>query len=144
MPIDTKTFSQTLRAKAIDLAGQRLLITDFQGTEQESDLSEPPNCGGYGRIRTFRRKSLTGWIDNPLPIDPASNRLGLSKNDILKAQVYQNAVCNWRCWYCFVPFELLSGNLAHSKMLGVSEILDLYQNEANPPSTIDLTADSLI
>src|SRR6185437_16755747 len=49
--IDTDAYSAHLRAKAIDLTRQALLITDLRESRQEEDLSEPVNCGGNGRIR---------------------------------------------------------------------------------------------
>jgi hypothetical protein len=105
--IDTDTVSEHYRGRAVDLHTKRLLITNFRGTAQEPDLSEPPNCDGFGRVRHFRRATSAGWPANPLPIDPACKALGLPATEQLRAQVFQNAVCNWRCWYCFVPFNLL-------------------------------------
>src|SRR4051812_33151798 len=119
--INTERFSVAMRDKAIDLAGRRVLVTNLHGSEQEQDLSEPANCNGYGRVRHFRRLTSPGWPENPLPIDPASWKLGLVREDVLKAQVFQNAACNWRCWYCFVPFELLSANAKHSGWLSAGD-----------------------
>jgi len=65
--------------------------------------------------------------------------LGLERVDVLRAQAFQNAVCNWRCWYCFVPFALLSGNTNHSTWLSPSELVQLYLDQPNPPAVIDLT-----
>ncbi len=137
--ISTDDFSAHLRRKGIDLDSKRILITNFQGTKQEEDLSEPANCEGFGRIRHFSRDTRPGWPLNPLPIDPASKRLGLSTSNKLRAQVFQNAVCNWRCWYCYVPFDLLSGNLKHSDWLSASQIVDLYLKQSDPPAIIDLS-----
>ena len=53
--------------------------------------------------------------------------------------VFQNAVCNWRCWYCFVPFNLLNANKRHSSLLTPAELLDLYLADPEPPPMIDLT-----
>ncbi len=53
--------------------------------------------------------------------------------------MFQNAVCNWRCWYCFVPFNLLSANPDQSQWLSVAELLDLYLQQPDPPQVIDLT-----
>jgi len=139
MSINTETFSATMREKAIDVANQRLLVTNLRGSQQEEDLSEPANCDGYGRVRHFRRLGSPGWPENPLPIDPASRKLGLQRHDVLKAQVFQNAACNWRCWYCFVPFNLLSASREHSGWLSAAEILDLYEREPDPPAVIDLS-----
>lgn len=137
--IDTDRFSQSLRAKAVDLSRRKLLITNYRGTEQEADLSVPPNCDGFGRVRHFRRATAPGWPSNPLPIDPACRALGLSRVDVLEAQAFQNAVCNWRCWYCFVPFELLAAKPEHSAWLSAAELVDLYLAEKNRPQVIDLT-----
>jgi len=139
MSINTEKSSVMMREKAIDVPNQRLLITNFHGSQQEEDLSEPANCEGYGRIHHFRRLGSPGWPENPLPIDPASRKLGLPREDMVKAQVFQNAACNWRCWYCFVPFNLLAANKEHSGWLSVAEILDLYQRETHAPTMIDLS-----
>jgi len=137
--IDTDRFSSQLRAKAVDVAGQRLRVTNFCGTEQEPDLTDPPNCNGFGRIRHFRRVTSPGWPTNPLPIDPACEALGLPTLDQLSSQVFQNAVCNWRCWYCFVPFSLLAGDDRYSAWLRAADLIDLYFAEDTPPPVLDLT-----
>lgn len=137
--INTDRFSEGLRKKAVDVAGRRVLVTKFTGSKQEMDLSEPANCQGLGRIRHFRRDTGEGWPANPLPIDPACHALGLSADSVLRAQVFQNAVCNWRCWYCFVDFELLAGDERRSEWLTADELVERYLAEANPPAMIDLT-----
>lgn len=137
--IDTDRFSPQLRARGIDLDGRRLLITRFEGSQQEHDLSEPANCAGLGRLRHFRRATATGWPENPLPIDPALRALALPAADEMRAQVFQNAVCNWRCWYCYVDFPLLSGNLEHAEMRSAGELVDLYLDQLDRPAVIDLT-----
>ncbi len=139
MIIDTDTVSKRYRRLAVDNINKQLLVTKFSGTEQEADFTEPANCDGFGRIRHFSRKSNNEWIANPLPIDPACKALKIPLADILRAQVFQNAVCNWRCWYCFVPFELLAGNRKYSDWLSASQLIDLYLKESNPPKMIDLT-----
>jgi len=139
MPIDTETFSASLRSKSVDLTEQRLLITRFGGSRQEQDLSEPPNCAGYGRIRHFHRSGTAGWPENPLPMDPAFHKFGLARQNAMRVQVFQNASCNWRCWYCYVPFELLDANLKHSSWMSASDLLDLYAREQNAPQVIDLS-----
>ncbi|WP_339734803.1 hypothetical protein [uncultured Gimesia sp.] len=137
--INTEDFSLRLRGKSVDLETQRLLITNLINTEQENDLTEPANCNGFGRIRHFRRATSKGWPENPLPIDPACKTMGFPTAEILKAQVFQNASCNWRCWYCFVPFQLLAGNLKYSAWMSASDLIDLYLAENEAPYVIDLT-----
>lgn len=137
--IDTDKWSSQWRDAGLDIESKRVLVTNYLGTEQEVDLREPPNCDGFGRIRHFRRATGLGWPPNPLPIDPASKALGIQPGDVLHAQIFQNAVCNWRCWYCFVPFNLLSANQNHAKLMSASELLDLHLAQADPPRVIDLT-----
>ena len=137
--LNTEGLSAKYRAAAVDPEKKRLLITNFHGTEQEKDFSEPANCRGFGRVRHFRRIASRGWPTNPLPIDPACRALGVGAANALRAQVFQNAVCNWRCWYCFVDFKLLSASRKHSAWLTPRELIDLYLAEPDPPPVIDLT-----
>jgi len=137
--LQSEELAQRYRAKAVDGANRRVLITDLRNTAQEEDLTLPPNCGGFGRIRHFIRTRDTYWPNNPLPIDPACQALGLPFRDEIQAQVFQNAVCNWRCWYCFVPFPLLDGRAAHSQMISVSHLMDLWSAETERPQVIDLS-----
>jgi uncharacterized Fe-S cluster-containing radical SAM superfamily protein len=137
--INTDSFSAALRAKAIDVGARKLLITRFTGSEQEKDLTEPANCDGFGRVRHFKRQTSSGWPENPLPMDPASKKLGLPPTNILKAQVFQNSACNWRCWYCYVPFDLLSASTKNAAWLSANELIDLYLKSNDPPRVIDLS-----
>ena len=137
--INTEAWSARFRELSVDLNSKRLLITNFHETEQEQDLTEPPNCSGFGRIRHFRREASSGWPSNPLPIDPACKALNLPYTDILRAQVFQNAVCNWRCWYCFVPFYMLSANRKYSDWLSPTQLIDFYLQQVTAPVMIDLT-----
>jgi uncharacterized Fe-S cluster-containing radical SAM superfamily protein len=63
----------------------------------------------------------------------------MPSGDAIDAQVFQNAVCNWRCWYCFVPFSLLDANSKHSLMIGVTELIELWATQEQPLAMIDLT-----
>lgn len=137
--LDTSRASSQLRAKAIDLDLQKILITRFDGTDQAKDLTAPINCGGYGRIRHFKRGNGVDWPLNPLPIDPACHALGIEAGEMIRAQVFQNAVCNWRCWYCFVDFSLLAANRRHSDFKSCEELVQFYLDQEDPPLMIDLT-----
>jgi len=74
-----------------------------------------------------------------LPLDPATRALGLPPSNAMEAQVFQNASCNWRCWYCYVPFDLLSGSRTRSAWFTAEDLVALYSSEPNPPRIIDLT-----
>ncbi len=137
--IDTDHFSTVLRRRGIDRETHQVLISNLHGSEQEQDLSEPANCRGFGRVRHFDQATAPGWPANPLPIVPAARALRIEAPETMRAQVFQNAVCNWRCWYCFVDFPLLAGDPKHSTPLTAKELVDRYVAEAEPSSLIDLS-----
>lgn len=137
--IDTDAYSEKLRARIVDPERGRLLVTRLENSKQEPDLSEPVNCRGLGRIRHFRRETSPGWPSNPLPIDPACAALGLEPVDLLRTQVFQNAGCNWRCWYCYVPFPLLSGAEDLSEWIDPVTLVQRYAEEADRPPVVDLS-----
>jgi uncharacterized Fe-S cluster-containing radical SAM superfamily protein len=139
MPINTAASSARYRSLLIDHSTRRIRITNYKGSEQERDLSESPNCGGFGRIHHFSRHTSDGWVPNPLPIDPALRAFGSEGLDTLRAQVFQNAACNWRCWYCYVPFDLLAANPTHSDWLTAGEMLDMFLAQEDRPTVIDLS-----
>jgi uncharacterized Fe-S cluster-containing radical SAM superfamily protein len=140
--IRTAEVSEKLRARALDVAGKRVLISRLGGSDQEGDLQLPANCDGYGRVRHFKQKTSAGWPANPLPIVPACTALGLEVPDAMTAQVFQNAACAWRCWYCFVPYNLLGADLKRSEWFTAEQLVALYQKEADPPRVIDLSGGS--
>jgi uncharacterized Fe-S cluster-containing radical SAM superfamily protein len=137
--IDTKDFSQTLRRRGIDLENRKVLVTSFGQSDQAKDFTLPANCAGFGRVHHFKRHQPAPWPENPLPIDPAAKALGREPLDILRAQVFQNAICSWRCWYCFVDFDLLSANPKFSEFKTADELLDLYLAETDRCFVIDLS-----
>ncbi len=137
--IDTNKFSAILRQKGIDVTARQILITRFEGSKQAEDLTLPANCHGWGRVHHFRRSQGEDWPPNSLPIDPALHALGLREADTVHVQVFQNAICNWRCWYCFVDFDLLSANPKHSGFKTVDDLIDLYLSEPARPRIIDLS-----
>jgi uncharacterized Fe-S cluster-containing radical SAM superfamily protein len=136
--INTDRVSLELRRRGVDVDNRRILVTYYPGSEQAQDLSEPPNCDGTGRIRHFHRGSDERWR-NPLPMDPACRALNLRTTDELRTQVFQNAICNWRCWYCYVDFELLSANLKHARWMTPDELVGLYHRDARDTPVIDLS-----
>jgi uncharacterized Fe-S cluster-containing radical SAM superfamily protein len=137
--IETEKLSAQLRRRGILLDEKKILITKFVGSKQETDFTIPANCRGFGRIHHFKRHQHASWPDNPLPIDPAAKALNLGNIHEIEAQVFQNAICSWRCWYCFVDFNLLSANHDFAEFKTMDELLDLYVSENNPPRLIDLS-----
>lgn len=137
--IDTDKFSDRLRRRGIRLQDKSILLTRFTGSKQEQDLTVPANCQGFGRIHHFSRRQTYPWPDNPLPLDPAAKYLKLGDLERLEAQVFQNAVCSWRCWYCYVDVDLLSANPRFAEFKTAEELLNLYGAETIRPQVIDLS-----
>lgn len=141
-PINTAEFSATLRGRAINVTERQVLISRLNGSDQEIDLTVPCNCDGFGRIRHFKQATSPNWPSNPLPILPACRALGIEAPPAMTAQVFQNAACAWRCWYCFVPYNLLSADPKRSAWFTAEQLVDLYRRESDRPLIIDLSGGS--
>lgn len=140
LPVNTTKATAQYRDRTLDVAKQRILMTRLQGSEQEADLHSPVNCGGVGRVRHFYRATSDGWPSNSLPIDPAAKAMNLGENlPGIEAEVFQNAACNWRCWYCFVPFNLLSADPRYSTWASLDELVEQYASLENRPPVLDLS-----
>jgi uncharacterized Fe-S cluster-containing radical SAM superfamily protein len=137
--LDDAKLAAALRAKSVDLTQRKLLMTRFPGSDQAEDLTLPPNCAGFGRLHHFRERVDERWVANPLPSVPARAYLALPPSDLLIAQVFQLAACNWRCWYCFVDFKLLSANMNHAAFASPDELLVLMQEEGARSQVLDLS-----
>ena len=138
-PIKTAEFSVTMRERGINLDAEKLRITNFSGSGQRR-ISLSRRTAAIRPGASFPPPDRRGMARNPLPIDPATSALGLGPQaESLNAQVFQNAVCNWRCWYCFVDFDLLSGSTEHSEMLTPAELVAMYAEESDRPPMIDLS-----
>lgn len=139
MPIDTDALSDKYRSQIVDRPRRRILIARMEGSDQEADLTNPPNANGLGRVHRFHRATSGRWIANPLPLDPACAYLGLAPQEAMKAQVFQNAACNWRCWYCYVPFDMLGALPAKSRWAAVEDLVDSYAKLEDRPPILDLS-----
>lgn len=140
--IDTDDMALRMRQRIIRPESREILISRVGGSAQEEDLTSPVNCDGIGRVRHFRRETADGWPENFLPIDPAAAALGLPPAAMLEAQVFQNAACAWRCWYCFVPFSLLGGDERRSDWVTADELVSRYAALAVRPPVLDLSGGS--
>jgi uncharacterized Fe-S cluster-containing radical SAM superfamily protein len=140
--IRTADAAGRMRSRIIRPATREILISRLQGSDQEDDLTTPVNCGGLGRIRHFRRATAPGWPDNFLPIDPAAVALGITSTDLLEAEVFQNAACAWRCWYCYVPFNLLGGDARRAEWITPVELVGRYAMLETRPLILDLSGGS--
>jgi uncharacterized Fe-S cluster-containing radical SAM superfamily protein len=140
--INTTTLADRMRARIVRPQSREILIARIAGSDQEADLTVPPNASGLGRVRHFRRETAPGWPENPLPIDPAAKSLGFRRNDIARAQVFQNAACAWRCWYCYVPYELLGGHQRSAEWKTADELVGLFKAQPDRPHILDLSGGS--
>ena len=140
--LETAKRDAELRRRVIDTTERRVLVSRIGGTAQEGDLSAPTNCGGYGRIRHFRRKVAAGWPENPLPIVPASRWLGIDAHQTIEAQVFQLAACAWRCWYCYVPYASMRADPATSSWRTAEDLVDDFLGLENRPPILDLSGGS--
>ncbi len=136
------TRAETLRNLSVDLVKKRILISRIKNSIQENDLKEPANCNGFGRIKHFKRKPNPEWSSDPLPNDPACKALNIPKKDLITAQVFQIAACDWSCWYCFVPNELMNANSKYADWISASELIELYFTQDILPPVIDLSGGS--
>jgi uncharacterized Fe-S cluster-containing radical SAM superfamily protein len=138
--VDADRMAARYRLRSIRPATRELLMARISGSAQEQDLSAPPNCHGLGRLRHFHRSRPDGaWGPNPLPIDPAQKALSLPRNDTLVAQAFQNSACNWRCWYCYVPFDLLAADESRSFWTTADALISMFGALVDRPKVIDLT-----
>lgn len=138
-PLDSQKLAERLREKSIDNQTKAIRMTKFPGSDQATDLSLPPNCGGFGRIHHFRLKPDPNWVTNPLPMLPVCKYLGLPVTDVLLAQVLRLAACDFLCWYCFVDFSLLSADPKYSGMIAPKQLLQMMLDEKANSQVIDLS-----
>jgi uncharacterized Fe-S cluster-containing radical SAM superfamily protein len=136
--IDIDSVAASLRSKSI-IGNNQFLISRFTNSTQEKDLSEGSNCQGFGRIHHFKLNKGNDWVNDPLPHQVAAWKLGLSFHPEERVQVFQNASCNCRCWFCFVDYKLLSASKSNSDFKTADDLLDLYLQENNRPYIIDLS-----
>ncbi len=129
--------AQNLRSRAVDVEQARIRVAILEGSAQEADITLPPNCNGLGRIHHFRARHFDDWPSDPLPMAPARRMLGLAGLEDMTAQVFQLAACNWRCWYCFVPFDLLAPTDENSRWVTTDELVDMYLDVPDRPVIID-------
>lgn len=138
--IGSPEFRAEMRWRSVRPESRQLLVARLAGSSQEPDISEPVNCGGLGRIRHFGRATEPPWPDNHLPSGPARYRLGLGDKDgVLRAQVFQNSACDWRCWYCYVPFGLLGAHQRDSEWRTADQLVTAWQQEPAPAQVLDLS-----
>lgn len=133
------TTSEILRNKVIDLINKKVLVSNLVDSNQSKDLTVPPNCKGYGRIRHFRMYKSDKWLADPLPNIPYATRMNLPVEETLQTQLFQLGACNFRCWFCFVDDVLLSANQSYSHFMSMDELFDLYLAEPVQPKPIVLS-----
>jgi uncharacterized Fe-S cluster-containing radical SAM superfamily protein len=140
--IDLDQSNARMRSRCVDAAREAVMVSRIGGSQQEPDLTLPANFGGLGRIRHFRHERIGNWPANPYPGLPAARALGTEFSNVARAQLIQIAGCGMRCWYCFVPYRMLSGVEAISTWLTATELVDLYEAQDDKPQIIVLSGGS--
>ncbi len=138
-PLNVQKLAERLREKSLDRQNKTICMTKFPDSDQATDLSLPPNCGGFGRVHHFRLEPDPNWVMDPLPTLPACKYLNVPAIDVLLAQVFQLSACDFRCWYCFVDFSLLSADPKHSEMVTPKQLLQMMLDEKVNSQVIDLS-----
>jgi uncharacterized Fe-S cluster-containing radical SAM superfamily protein len=136
---DIENRTKYLRNKAVVLHEKKVLIAKLGNSEQEKDLTLPVNCCGYGRIHHFRIHTHDNWTPDPLPNLPMAKALKQSVQEIMQTQIFQIAVCNFHCWYCFVDEGLRIAEPRYSAFLTAETLIDMFLKERNRPDIIDLS-----
>ena len=130
--------SSILRGRVVRVPQGQVLLSRFHGNEQEKDITSGINCNGYGRLHRYNKPS-SRWSPEPIPEQPAAWRLGLTPSQAQVAQLFQIAGCDFRCWYCFVDRDSLSGLSKNTKFTTAEEIVECYIRDNMPSPVIVLT-----
>ena len=115
-----------------------ILIATLGGSQQALDVRNV-NSAGYGRIWHKPQASEVGWVDFIFPFEPAAYKLGLPPEQIQTAQVFQIAGCNYRCWFCFVDYQLMIADTSRSRYFTCDDLIELYRDRDTPPQIIRLS-----
>lgn len=126
--INVDLLSQSLRRRTVDTVNKKICLAKISGSKQENDIISPVNCNGFGRIHHFQFNRFDEWPVDPLPMAPAAKYLDITPIQDMTAEVFQLASCNFRCWYCFVPYSLLSPNYNNSEWKSCEELVSMYSN----------------
>jgi hypothetical protein len=127
-----------MRAKVLDKSARAIRVARWFDSIQPVGQAFASNCAGVGRTREYSSFNL---FLNPRSSDGKviPLRRGIPLSQAVRSQVYQVAICNWRCWFCYVDEEHLSADTTCSEVLTVSSMLDLYLALPDPPPAIDLS-----
>lgn len=136
IPVDS--FGLRLRSILLNQASQSILISDLRDSEQATDIHNI-NCMGYGRVWHKSVEIEENWGEIVLPYYPAAWKLGISRKEASVIQVFQSAGCNYRCWFCYVDYRLLKGDIQHAKYFTCDEMVSMLQKESYMPKVIRLS-----
>lgn len=136
--IDLDKLTPRLRGKIIDSRRKRILISRIGDSKQAKDASTI-NCEGFGRIRTLDTKGRDGWGKPCVRYRVGYNKLGISPSQAETCQIFQNAACNFRCWFCFVDDILLTGSERNARWFIAGQLVDRYLDLKNRPNILVLS-----
>lgn len=137
--IDSDRFATNLRKTLVDLVGRRVLLARINESLEARDRYTLINLAGLGRVREFTNFSMHLSKARVADGRPIPLLRGHSRASVTRSQVFQLAGCNWRCWYCYVDDELLSGRLSAGTYVSAAEMVEIYLSLSDRPSAIDLS-----
>lgn len=139
--IDSDRLATTMRARIFKPYSKQLLIANLRGTLEAQDSYTELNCDGLGRVRTFANFLMHADGGDVTERSRIRRMLleGYPQRNETRTQVFQLAGCAWRCWYCYVDEDRLSGDPRVGKWMNCDELVDLYFKGENPPDVLDLS-----
>lgn len=130
-------YDELLRKKIVDIKTRSIKLVKIQSIEESMDSNCHVNCDGFGRQRLYDNFSL--FMENRGTVKKRLLRGISPKIDHFRTQVFQNAGCNIRCWYCFVDDCALDAAPINTEWVSVTKMIDVFLQENEEPFIMDLS-----
>lgn len=127
-----------MRQALFDPSTRSVRLAVLEGSDESADTYTRVNCEGLGRLRIFRHQSMI--LNSGSNLVPKRRLFRtIEPCDEYATQCFQLAGCNWACWYCFVDDALLRADGNRSRLIPVSEMIDLFLSTPMPHPILDLS-----
>lgn len=136
---DSVALGQTFREKSLRLDKQQILISEIPESDVAGSSVARINCQGFGMVRKSVTHRSDDWPDINILPQLVPQKLGIPIEHAATTQIFRDAACNFRCWYCFVDFRFLKADQNRSRFFTTDELIELYLKEPNPSKIIYLT-----
>jgi len=130
-----------LRDRILNQENQSILIARLKNSTQSQDYNTKLNSDDFSRIRVFRKFTFhgTGGAPDVESRDRAMLIYGYLNSKDTQSFVFQLAGCSWRCWYCYVDYKQLSGNLDTGEFLTTDQMVEIFKKERGNVDILDLS-----